>query len=300
MRVGLSTYSLLPLIKAGQMSPMDVIDWVARQGGEHVEIVPFGFLLRQDDTGEVNGELISALKRKSRDAGIPLVCYSILANLCVEGEAFEREISRIMAHVDVAAELGVPMMRHDISAFRRPIETVGISYFSRELPQMAEAAGRIADHAKARGITTLLENHGFYVNGSDRVGLLLDMVGRENYGLMLDTGNFLCVDEPAEAAAARLAKRARYVHLKDFYLRHSDPGDATQFDCAGSWFRTVNGDYLRGSILGQGDIDVPRVLSVLKSAGFNGDLTIEFEGLEEPRYASKVSMDNARRIWNSI
>ena len=43
MKLGVSTYSLMNEIKAGTMSVLDVIQWIADNGGEHVEIVPFGF-----------------------------------------------------------------------------------------------------------------------------------------------------------------------------------------------------------------------------------------------------------------
>lgn len=300
MQVGLSTYSLQPRIDSGQMTPEQAIDWIAANGGEHAEIVPFGFTLRDDKTGEYHHDRIRSLVKRAKDAGIPLACYSILADLCKTGEAFESEVARICPHVDVAADLGVPMMRHDISAFRRPVETNTITHYLSELPRMIEGAQRIADYAKERGIITLLENHGFFVNGSDRVIQLLEAVDRENYRFLLDTGNFLCVDEPAESAAVKAASRAVYVHLKDFYLRSKDPGDAAQFDCSGSWFRSMGKKYLRGAILAQGDMDMDAILSAIKQSGYDGRLTIEFEGFEDCEYASRVSMDNARRIWQAL
>ena len=110
----------------------------------------------------------------------------------------------------------------------------------------------------------------------------------------------MCVDEDPSAAAARLAGRAEIVHLKDFYIRRRDPGDSTQFDCEGHWFRSLAGRYLRGAILGQGDLDVYEILGALGRAGFAGHLMIEFEGLEDPAYASAVSLGNARRILGEV
>ena len=125
-------------------------------------------------------------------------------------------------------------------------------------------------------------------------------VNHPNYGLLLDTGNIICVDEDPGVAAWRLAGRAEIVHLKDFYIRRRDPGDTTQFDCGGHWFRSYAGKYLRGSILAQGDLDIWEILGELKKAGFDGNLMIEFEGLEEPAYATAVSLANARRIWDEV
>ena len=243
---------------------------------------------------------IAAIRKHARDAGIELVNYSVLANLLVEGEEREKAIERVCHEVDIAAELGMPRMRHDISAFRRPLDQNTLKDFDDLLPVMIEATQRICEHGRKRGVKTLLENHGFFVNGCDRVERVLNGVNNDNYGLLLDTGNIICVDEDPAVAAVTLAHRCEMVHLKDFYVRTRDPGDSTQFDCGGRWFRSRGGKYLRGSILGQGDLDVYAALKALKDSGYDGPIAIEFEGLEDPTYASAVSLANARRIWDEV
>ncbi len=301
MKIGISSYCLDSLMEKGSMTLFEVIDWAARQGGESIEFVPFAFKLGDEAAGTIDTELIKKVRRQVSDAGLEAVNYSVLANLCVEDdEAFEKEVKRICFHVDVAAELGVPRMRHDISAFRRPLDQNGLKDFDALLPRMIEGARRITEYAQTRGVRTLIENHGFFVNGCDRVERVMNGVNHENYGLLLDTGNIICMDEDPTVAAWRLADRAEIVHLKDFYIRHRDPGDTTQFDCGGHWFRSYAGKYLRGSILAQGDLDIWAILGSLKKAGFDGNLMIEFEGLEEPAYATAVSLANARRIWDEV
>ena len=300
MLLGLSSYSLDPVIASGEMTLLEAIDWAAAQGAECMEMVPFAFKF-MDDERKIDSEFIKSVVRRANDAGIKLVNYSVLADLCKEDPAELRdEVERVKRHVDVAAELGVPVMRHDVSAFRRPHGENGLEYFEKLMPLMVDSAGEIADHAAKYGITTLIENHGFFANGCDRVERILRAVNRDNYGLLLDTGNIACVDEDPAAAAHRLAAQARMIHLKDFYLRKRDPGDSTMFDCGGHWFRSMAGRFLRGSILAQGDLDIWEILGEIKHSGYDGAIAIEFEGFEEPKYASKVGLDNARRIWNEV
>ena len=45
VKIGLSTYSLLNALKSGEMTVLDAIAWIAENGGEHMEIVPYGFTL---------------------------------------------------------------------------------------------------------------------------------------------------------------------------------------------------------------------------------------------------------------
>ena len=165
---------------------------------------------------------------------------------------------------------------------------------------LPEAARELADYAAGYGITTLLENHGFFVNGSDRVIRLIHEVDRPNYGLLLDTGNFLCVDEDPLGAAARCAPLAKMVHLKDFYVRQAErlTGVGGLFRCdAGSWFSTNSGLYmLRGSILAQGDLDVWKTLKLIRDSGYDGYVSVEFEGMEDGEVGSIVGMHAARYI----
>lgn len=300
MHLGLSSYSLDREIEAGRMTLAQAIDWAAAQGAQCMELVPFAFRFDDPVTGKIDADAIAAVRRQAQDAGIRLCNYSVLADFCKEGEALEQEIARVCHEVDIAAELGLPRMRHDVCGFRRPQNSNTSADFERWLPVMAEAAARVCQHGRERGVMTLIENHGFFANGCDRVERILRQVNDENYGLLLDTGNIVCVDEQADVAAQALSPITKMVHLKDFYIRSRDPGDSTQFDCASSWFRSRGGKYLRGAILAQGDLDMYAILSALKHSGYAGDIVIEFEGLEDAKYASAVGLQNARRIWDEV
>lgn len=285
MKIGLSTYSLSRAIEAGEMTVPDAIDWIAAQGGEHVEIVPIGFDLRKTP------ELIETIRRKANDNGLDLSNYAVGGHLNVEDdEAYEAEIVRLMGEVDIARELGVKRMRHDV-AFG---SDTSVARFVRELPKLADACRRISAYAESHGIVTSLENHGYYLQGSERVLTLINAVNHPNFKLTLDIGNFLCTDENPVSAVKRTISKAEIVHLKDFYLRPSgrDPGEG--------WFRTQSGDYLRGAVFGQGDIDVREALRAVKASGYDGYLSLEFEGLEDCRFGSRVGMANARRIWEQL
>ena len=300
MKLGISSYCLDREMEQGKMTLHEVIDWAAKMGAECMELVPFAFWFDDKDTWKIDTQAIAQVKKHARDAGIELVNYSVLADFCKEGEALEKEIRRIEHEIDIAAELGLPRMRHDVSGFRRPQGENTLKDFERWMPVMAESAKHLTEYAKSRGVMTLIENHGFFANGCDRVERILRYVNDDNYGLLLDTGNVVCVDEDPTVAAQQLSPITRMVHLKDFYIRHRDPGDSTQFDCAGSWFRSRGGKYLRGAILNQGDLDVYATLSALKDTGYDGNIVIEFEGMEDARYATSVSLNNARRIWEEV
>lgn len=287
MKIGLSTYSLSQAIYSNEMDVLDVIQWIADNGGEHVEIAPFGFDLSK------NPGLIDAIRKKADDVGIEISNYAIGANFIQKTqEDYENEIKRVMGEVDIAHRLGVKLMRHDVAW--RSVSEATVKQLDEDLPKLAEACRRIADYAAQYGITTSVENHGFFIQGSERVQRLIHAVNRPNYKTTLDIGNFLCVDEDPVVAVKKNLPYASMIHLKDFYYRpfYRNPGEG--------WFQTANGNFLRGAIVGQGDIDMWNVIKAIKDYGYDGYISIEFEGMEECRKACKIALDNARRIWNEV
>ncbi len=287
MKVGLSTYSLSRAINAGEMDVLQAIEWIAENGGEHVEIVPSGFTLTD------NPQLIEDIVKKAAEKGLDISSYTIGANFIQENDAACRaEIEHVKKEVDIANALGVKLMRHDVAY--RSAEEATQEQFEKDLPIMADACREIADHAKQYGITTSVENHGLHVQHSERVRRLIDTVGRDNYRTTLDVGNFVCVDEDPLESAKKNASYASMVHAKDFYVRDKsrNPGEG--------FAKTPGGNFRRGAIVGHGDLDIRGAFKVIKEAGYDGYLSVEFEGMEDCKTGSKIGMDNARNFWNEV
>ncbi|MDQ0089398.1 sugar phosphate isomerase/epimerase [Paenibacillus anaericanus] len=285
MKLGVSSYSLYQAMAAGNMNILEAIEWVAENGGEHIEIVPFGFDF------EGNPELEDQIREKAAAVGIDVSNYAIGANFITNSEeVYEAEIARVISEVDRANRLGAKLMRHDVAS--RP--DTSIVNFNEDLERIAVACQRIADHAKQYGIITSVENHGYYVQASDRVQALLHAVNRPNFKTTLDVGNFVCVDEDPISAVKKNIPFASMVHIKDFYIRpaHRNPGDG--------WFPSASGNFLRGAISGQGDLDLWEILRIVKQSGYDGYLSIEYEGMEECTKGTKIALDNVKRIWSEV
>ncbi len=288
MKVGLSTYSLVKELREGKMSILDVIQWIADHGGEHMEIVPYGFTVVDDE------ELADQIREKAAEVGIELSAYSLPANFVQEtDEALLEEVDRLKKHVDIVNRMGIKIMRHDVTAFNLQPEERTIHYFEEHFSKMVKGSQLLADYAVQFGITTTIENHGFNVQSSDRVQRVIHAVDRGNFKTTLDVGNFLCIDEDPLVGVKKNIPYAAIVHFKDFYIRpyYENPGE-------GEWFRTVNDNYLRGAIVGHGDLNIRELIKLVKNSGYDGYLTVEFEGMEDAKIGSKIGMDNVRRLWH--
>ena len=296
-RFGISIYGVSRKIRTGEFTPVAAFERICKMGAEVVELVPFGFNLVETP------ELRPQLKEASRRAGVPIGNYSLNANfLMLTPAEYAAEMARVKRHIDMVSDMEIPTIRVDSAAYRRPMSENTMEKFQEELPIIIRTYEELCDYAKPLGITVLLENHGFHANGSERVRQILTGVHRDNFGHQLDVGNYTCVDDIPEIAAKKMISFARTIHMKDFYLRpaHRDPGGASEFDCENSWFRSVNGTFLRGSILAQGDIDIWDVMRTVKTSGFDGDIYLEYEGMEECEYGTHVSFSNMKRIWSEV
>ena len=98
-------------------------------------------------------------------------------------------------------------------------------------------------------------------------------VDHPNFGWLVDMGNFLCADEEPLSAVRRAAKYAIHVHAKDFKRGETAEG------C----FASRGGTFLKGCTLGHGVVPVADCVQVLKESGYDGYITIEYEGAEPCR-----------------
>ena len=270
--LGFSSYSFHSKLSTGEMTLPQVIDWVAASEGEHLELASLG-----DDPDSpipnINSpqQYVDQIREHAAAAGVPLTSLAIGADLSTGDRA---EIARVTAHVDLAERLGITRMRHDVVG-HAGVEGDDTPLFEQVLPHIVAGAKEIAQHAAPKGITTSIENHGFFVQSADRVRRILHAVDEPNFRTTLDVGNFVCVDETPEVSVAQNLPYAMVVHLKDFYIRPADasPGEG--------WFRSRGGKHLRGAVVGNGDIDLRAVARAIRESDFSGYAAIEFEGWED-------------------
>ena len=279
----------------------DVIEFAKQIGCEHIEFVPFHTPFVLEKEGKIDSAYIESVRRKCEDLSLEISTYSVNADLLIlDKEAREREFNRVKLHIDAAEQLGLRVMRHDVASFRRPFSSNTPENFEKELPLMIDGIRYLYEYADKKGIATTLENHGFFCNGADRVIRMIQASDCPNLKMTLDVGNFLCVDEDPVASVKKCLPYAAIIHFKDFYVRKKDrlPGQTEMFNCNnGSWFETIAGKMLRGSILGQGDIDIPDVVRLIKNSGFDGYLSLEFEGMEECHLGTEISFNMTRALF---
>lgn len=290
MQIGVSSYSFVRLVRSGQLAQIDVIRQAAEMGFEAIEFSTIAV-----PEGKHLPDFAAELRQEAERVGIPIVNYTIGADfLRGSGGDLQAEIRRVQAEVDVAEILGVPGMRHDASS-GWPDDHTGPRSFAAALPRLAEGCRAVTEYAAARGIRTMVENHGRFCQESVRVEQLVTAVDHPNFGVLVDMGNFLCADDEPTAAVGRLMPHAFHCHAKDFHVK---PG--TAFPPGQGWFESRAGNYLRGAIIGHGEVPVIQCLRVMRRDGYAGVLSVEYEGIEDVLMGVQMSHDNLRRMLNLV
>lgn len=290
MKFAVSSYSYCRLIGSGEKSLVDCIALAKETGFDGIEFVEFDV-----PDSVTKAEYAALLRSECEKNGIEPVAYTIGADFLYgcDGD-IDKEIERLKGEVDIASALGVKLMRHD-STRGYSKEDRGFKSFDDALPRIIKGCRAVTEYAKTLGIKTMTENHGFFCQESRRVEKIVNGVANDNFGILVDIGNFMCADEDPVEAVGRLHPYAFHVHAKDF---HKKSGNAPMF-CDG-FFKTRGGTYLRGAIIGHGDVPVYQCLSTIISSGYDGYVTVEFEGLEDQVTGTTYGLNTLKRMCASI
>ena len=287
MRVSVSSYSCGQQVWAGKMTQLDIVSKVKEMGFDAVEftdIAGAGDLALQKENAR-------KIREEADRVGLEISNYTIGANLYQPtAEEVDAEVERLKGQVEIAAILGAKVMRHDVCW--QLGKTGSARSFGLMLPTIAEAARRVAEYAATFGIKTCSENHGFIAQDSYRVEQLFNAVNHDNYGLLVDIGNFICVDEDPAQAVSRVAPYAVHVHLKDMLVRPEPVGPICN--------ATRGCNYFAGTVVGEGDIPVKKCLQILKKAGYDGIVSLEYEGAEDCLTGIARGLANVRKILAEI
>lgn len=288
MKFGVSSYSFQQLISSGEETQLSIIRKAKEMGFDGIEFIDL-----DAPEGVSEAEYAKMLREESEKVGLPIIAYTISANLLSENGLYA-EVERVCRKVDIAEILGAKCLRHD-AAWSMPDDVKNHKGFEDVLPVLVDGCRRITEYAAEKGITTMIENHGFFCQDSERVEKIVNGVSNPNFGVLFDIGNFCCADEDSAKAAGRLAPYIKHVHAKDFHIRSGNglnPGKG--------FFKSRGGNYLRGSIIGHGDIPVYQCLLVIRNSGYEGWLSVEFEGLEKCLDGIEIGFENLKKMNEMI
>jgi sugar phosphate isomerase/epimerase len=188
----------------------------------------------------------------------------------------------MVAQVDNAVLIGAKVMRVTPGPGRGDYR-----YLPRQ-PRLEVLAGWFTEAARAagaRGVKLAAENHGDYT--AREMLWLVEAVGSPYFGVNFDTGNFLRLLDDPVGAMEKLAPYVFATHIKDLKVRRGvSPSE---------WF------FFSSTPVGDGLIDMGRVLRLLAETGYDGLLAVEIDHLHpdygyDEHQAVRQSIGELRRL----
>lgn len=247
---------------------LDIAEFPARAARTYpvggVEAVAFQF-------GGLDDDRLDAFAAGARAAGLALVNVAVDVGDLAQTDPDRRaaDVTELTRWIARCADLGFRYVRVNAGSPFAP------QHGDVPPAHLVDALTELGRFAAGRGIRLLVENHGGPSSDPVWMNALLDGVGPDGPGLLLDLGNFDALLGPLMAALFAetgtapadpfdgvdltslydgidaLAARAELVHVK----AHHVGADGTV-----------------------GPIDLPRALGILNRHGYRGPLTIEYEG----------------------
>lgn len=251
-----------------------VIDDAARIGFDGVEI-----LHRQMDNE--TPAYINGLKRRAFEKGLCFPMLSIHQDFVFpERSEWIKHIEHTRHCLDLAARLGIPAIRLNsgrwktIKSFDDLMKVKGNEpplpgyKLDDAIKWCVEAINACLADAEKLGVVMNLENHWGLTTDVNILLQIHKAVNSPWLGLNMDTGNY-----PGDAyqGIETLAPHATIVQAKTYYG-------------GGEWYTL--------------DLDYPRIGNILRKHNFNGWISLEMEGKEDPATAVPKSYDVLRKAFS--
>lgn len=178
----------------------------------------------------------------------------------------DRQLQEDILKIEAAAILGAPLIRLDTGSTGndREDDTTGIE-------RVANAINRLLPVARKYGVRICIENHGGVSKKAENIMAIIRTTDPKWVGACLDFGNWQ--PDRLYDSCRVLAPFALHVHAK-----------SSAFDTRGE----------------ETHIEYGRILSYLKMVDYQGALSIEYEGEEDPVEGIKKTRDLIRRYWRGV
>jgi sugar phosphate isomerase/epimerase len=277
MHIAISAWSFHQSLHTGRLRQVDVPERSAKLGFKHVELLerflqptPPGRLARlffrrpaldgRTSQPDYSSKALRELRSARLRRGVRLVCWAIDTDLTlINAEARRAQLAHIATALEAARYLGAPLVRLTSGGEAGDVASVG---------RAIDMLRNIAVVAASSGIKLAVENHFGLSENAQVLAEVITAVKQPHVGTCLDFGNFGAGQ--AEAGLQLLAPLAIHAHAKS---REFAPGGE------------------------EAHIDYRSALETLQATGYNGAISIEYEGEGEAAEGIRQTRALIERYW---
>jgi sugar phosphate isomerase/epimerase len=280
VKLGISTYSYWHF-RPPKTSIETVIEKSAEIGVSGVDILHRQMDIEEKAPFDAAGRAYcNKLKRLAYTNGLDLICLSTHQNfVSPKLEVIDENVEHTKKCIEIAYQLGIPCIRintgrwntvdFDTLMANRGIEPILAGHTEEEgFKWCIDAIQRCLPKAEECGVLLALENHWGLARTPEGLLRIVNAINSPWLGVLMDTGNFL--ENPYDKLK-QIASRAVFAQAKTYYG-------------GGEWYTL--------------DLDYRRVAGILSDANYDGYVSLEFEGKENPDVAVPKSIQMLRKAFD--
>ena len=266
IKLSLQSLCYRDTFNAGKITMLEIIE-------KAYELQMDGVDLHFTHFASTGGDYLEEVKQACLKRGLHMCYIGVSNNFGKTGEELREQIDLMKKWIDIAARMGIPMIR----AFGSWLPE-GESEESA-WPRLVASTREVAEYGQSKGVVVGLHNHnhGCIPATGDQVIRLLDDVDNSYYSHILDTGQY------RGSPGASFGERGKEDPQWDFYgsIEASAP---RAVHVRAKIYRIASGE--------EAWLDYDRIMPILKKVGFNGWMSIVFEGQDELDEPAAVPLAN--------
>ncbi|SEC61792.1 sugar phosphate isomerase/epimerase family protein [Paenibacillus sp. GP183] len=230
---------------------------------------------------------IPQIEKALQQEGLEVACVGASNNFALPNTADrDTQLQQVIDSINIADLYGAKVVR----VFSGSLQE-GVS-FEQGQRWIIEGLKAAAEYAGKKDITLCLENHGLFAGKAGQVQKIIREVNSPALRSTFDTGNFILVDENPNDALEQLNTMIAHVHCKDFIK--------VEEIFQGETYVSLSGVRYAGTVIGEGSVPLDSLLARLHELGYDGWLTVEFEGNEEQKSGSIRSVANLTSMLEKL
>lgn len=272
--IAVSTYSFWHFDEQRKPTILECLRQAAEMGFDALELLEVQMDSRDNAA-------LQAIKREAFLSGLALCSVSTHQHF-VSPDAAERKenVDKTIASVELAYALGIPTIRVNTGRWRtskdfdelmrnRGIEPPRPGYTDEDaFPWVIASLEACLPAAEKCGVVLGLENHWGLARTPEGLLRIVDAIHSPWLRVTMDTGNFL--EDPYDKLE-QIAPPTAFVQAKTYFG-------------GGVWYTL--------------DLDYDRIAAILRRHRYRGFVSLEFEGLEDPRTAVPKSLALLRKAFS--
>jgi len=267
IKLSLQSLCYRDTFNAGKITMLEIIDKAAEYRMDGVDLHFTHFASIDDD-------YLEEVKQACLKRGLHMCYIGVSNNFGKTGAELREQIDLMKKWIDVAAHMGIPMVR-TFGSWVPDGESDESAW-----PRLVESTKEVAEYGESKGVVVGLHNHnhGCIPATGDQVIRLLDDVDNPYYSHILDTGQYL------GSPGVSLGERGKEDPEWNFYgsIETSAP---RAVHVRAKIYRIASGE--------EAWLDYDRIMPIIRDVGFNGWMSIVFEGQDELDEPTAVPLANS-------